>query len=398
MSDEKTGSAIVRVAESAAIELTADTVHRYVNQHANPQEIALFLNQCVMFGLNPFKREIYLIKYKPNEPATFVVGYESYLKRADRTGLWMGMESGTTDGPDGQPITAWVKVYRRGWDKPLFHEVYFNEYCQYKDEVVWENGQSRKTGKKVRTRFWAEKPRTMLKKVAIAQAIRMAFPDEMGGMPYIAEERIDEPDKLATAEIVPDAEYERMKAKPLGRPRDEFDPPDETPGNAPKTAPPATPAPSAAPAADRPATAKPAPNPANPPARRGPGRPPSTAKAKPAPAAADPTNDPDDPNWRAPFDDEPPPAETPAPVGPIADPDKLADLKTAIAKLREMGISDEKIYIGINRNLVANKQMVIADLNDLDNIGIGVAIAYINSWRHKLIDDRAKADKEKAGR
>ncbi len=63
-----------------------------------------------------------------------------------------------------------------------------------------------------------------------------------------------------------------------------------------------------------------------------------------------------------------------------------------------MGISDEKIYIGINRNLVANKQMVIADLNDLDNIGIGVAIAYINSWRHKLIDDRAKADKEKAGR
>lgn len=398
-------AAIVKVAESAAIELTAATIKRYVNPYANDQEIALFLNQCVMFGLNPFKREIYLIKYGSNEPATFVVGYESYLKRADRTGGWGGMESGTVDGPDGRPVSAWVKVFRKDWAHPLIHEVYFNEYCQYKDEVVWENGAKKKTGRKVPTKFWAEKPRTMLKKVAIAQAIRMAFPDEMGGMPYTAEEMPVEHDRLPTAEIVTGSPKtgDRPVPAPLPRIRDEFDP--EAPV-APKTA---TPAPAPCPPAAAPAEpAKPAPAAEPEPARRKPGRP---AKPKPAPVPAA-TSDPDDPNYRAPFDDDEPEsgataAASAAPAEPggydnpnpnAADPAKIAELKSSIEKLRQLGVSDEKIYIGINRSLVNNRQMVIAELGDLDNIGVGIAIAYVNSWRHKIIDDRAKADAAKGGK
>lgn len=384
--DDKRDTAIVRVAESAAIELSSATVKRYINPFANEQEIALFLNQCVSFGLNPFKREIYLIKYKATDPATFVVGYESYLKRAERTNKWAGMESGTVDGPDGRPITAWVKVYRKDWERPLAHEVYFSEYCQYKDE--WIGNQ--KTGKKIPTRFWADKPRTMLKKVAIAQAFRMAFPDEMGGMPYAAEEMPVEHDRIPTAEIVPDSEYERMKAKPLPRVRDEFDPPDESPGNGPKTAPAAEPAPSHGGTPENPATVQSGPIPANPPARRGPGRPPAASKPKPAPAPEA------DPEGQFPWDDDKPAAETPS-VGPNPpDPEKMAALKDAIAKLKAMpnGPSEEKVYIGINRNLVANKQMVIAQLDDLDPNGCGIALAYVNSWRHKLADEMAKAEKD----
>jgi hypothetical protein len=36
--------------------------------------------------------------------------------------------------------------------------------------------------------LWASKPITMLKKVAMAQAFRLAFPDELGGMPYTSDE------------------------------------------------------------------------------------------------------------------------------------------------------------------------------------------------------------------
>ena len=220
MSDTKPGSSIVKAVESAAITLSPETVKRYVNAVASEQEIALFLNQCVMFGLNPFKREIYLIKYKATEPATFVVGYEVYLKRAERTDKWAGMESGTTD-VDGKLAFAWVKVYRKDWDRPLYHEVFLDEYCQFKDE--WVNGS--RTGRKTPTRFWAEKPRTMLKKVAIAQAFRMAFPDEMAGMPYISEERIAEPDRLPATEIVAgSAAYEASKKEPLKNIKDEFGP------------------------------------------------------------------------------------------------------------------------------------------------------------------------------
>ncbi len=208
--------AIVKATESAAIELSPVTIKRYVNQYASDQEIALFLNQCKMFGLNPFKREIYLIKYSANQPATFVVGYEVYLKRAERTEKWDGFESGT-DGKDGD-LKAWVKVYRKDWSKPLYHEVYYEEYAQFKDE--YQDG--KKTGQKTLTRFWAEKPRTMLKKVAISQAFRMAFPDEFAGMPYTMEEMPVDHAKLPTAEIkaepvnntpVVDAEEEAAPAK-----------------------------------------------------------------------------------------------------------------------------------------------------------------------------------------
>lgn len=168
------------VDEAAVIPLTKDNIVKLVNPHASPQEVALFLNVCAMYGLNPFKREVYLIKYDPKEKASFVVGYESYLKRAERTDKWAGMASGTVDDPKtGQPIKAWAKIWRKDWPQPLEHEVYFSEYVQYAKD---------KQGKPYVTKFWREKPRTMLKKVAIAQAMRMAFPDELGGMPYTAEE------------------------------------------------------------------------------------------------------------------------------------------------------------------------------------------------------------------
>ncbi|MEN6492602.1 MAG: phage recombination protein Bet, partial [Rectinema sp.] len=222
---------IVKAAENAAmIPLTKETILAYVNAKATPQEVTLFLNQCAMFGLNPFKREIYLVKYKEGDPATFVVGYESYLKRADRTARWSGMESGTEDDPKtGQLIKAWAKIYRKDWTAPLYHEVFFSEYVQTKDE--WQNGQ--KTGKKVPTRFWAEKPRTMLKKVAIAQAIRLTFPDEFSGMPYMAEEMPVEHDKLPTAEVTVNGGAPKPApavAHAAKRVRDEFDPEAPLPG------------------------------------------------------------------------------------------------------------------------------------------------------------------------
>jgi len=181
---------IVKVTESAAIELTPKTIKAYINQYATDQEIALFLNQCAMFQLNPFKREIYLIKYSSSQPATFVVGYEVYLKRAERSEKWAGLKSGT-DG-DGPKMRAWAKVYRKDWIEPLEHEVYLEEYIQ-------------KTKEGEPTRFWKDKPRTMLKKVALSQAFRMAFPDEFSGMPYTAEEMPVDHAKLPVAEIMVDA-------------------------------------------------------------------------------------------------------------------------------------------------------------------------------------------------
>ena len=213
---------IVKHTESAAMKLTPETVKAYVNQYATDQEVALFLNQCVMFGLNPFKREIYLIKYSAKDAATFVVGYEVYLKRAERSSKWGGMESGTEG--EGDNMKAWAKVYRKDWEKPLYHEVDLAEYIQFKDE--WKDGN--KTGQKIPTKFWANKPKTMLKKVAICQAFRMAFPDEFAGMPYASEEMPVDHEKLPMTEIkiestaTPPPAEKKEYAQPTDQYPDEF--------------------------------------------------------------------------------------------------------------------------------------------------------------------------------
>ena len=161
--------------EADLIKIDATAIKSYLCAGATKEEIVLFLNQCQMFQLNPFKREIYLIKYT-NYPAQIVVGYEAYLKRAERSKQWDGMESGIKGSLKKHDLVAWAKIYRKDWKRPLYHEVDYNEFVKTKAD-----------GETV-TKFWAKMPKTMLKKVAISQAFRLAFPDEMAGMPYIVEE------------------------------------------------------------------------------------------------------------------------------------------------------------------------------------------------------------------
>lgn len=175
--------------------LTPETIKKYICPNATEQEIYMFLQIAKMYQLNPFKREIYLVKYGDN-PAQNVVGYETYLKRAERTGEWSGMKV-WTEGIIPQ-LTAKIEINKKGWDKPFYHEVDYSEYVQHKKDGSI-------------TRFWNEKPKTMLKKVVVSQAFRMAFPDEFGGMPYTMEEMPIEIEKLSTEEIKVEEHKEPMK-------------------------------------------------------------------------------------------------------------------------------------------------------------------------------------------
>lgn len=125
----------------------------------------LFFGIALAQNLNPLKREIYAVAYGSN--FNIITGYEVYLKRAERTGLLDGWEA-TVKG-DGNAMVATCTIWRRDRSKPTAIEAWFSEY---------NTGQS----------LWKSKPRTMLRKVAIAQAFRMTFPHELGGIPYTKEE------------------------------------------------------------------------------------------------------------------------------------------------------------------------------------------------------------------
>ncbi len=157
-------SDIVKHIPTATLAITPEDVKRYICPAASEKEVFQFLQIAHGFGLNPFKREVHLVKYG-NSPASIVIGYEVYIKRAERTGKLNGWE--VEASPDGK--TATIRIYRKDWDRPFVWTVYRNEF---------DKGQAN----------WKSMPSFMLRKVVIGQGFRLAFPDEMGGLPYLPEE------------------------------------------------------------------------------------------------------------------------------------------------------------------------------------------------------------------
>lgn len=139
------------------------------------QEKINFLNISQAFGLNPFKREIYCSKY--GNQTSIIVGYETYIKRAERSGQLDGWNVVTEGKVDDKSLKAIITIYRKDRKYPFVHEVYYSEYVQLtRDNAV--------------TKFW-QKSFTMIKKVAMAQGFRLCFSDELGGIPYTKEEMPD---------------------------------------------------------------------------------------------------------------------------------------------------------------------------------------------------------------
>ncbi len=182
--------------------LTPEIVKKYINQNANEQEIYFFLELCRSQQLNPFMKEAFLIKYGTSDPASMVVAYQVFIKRAEKNPMYNGFKAGiiVLDADkkiayrEGafyleaeQILGGWCEVYRKDRSTPYRIEVAYNEYV------------GRKRDGSI-TRQWLEKPGTMIRKVPIAQAHRDAFPDEMGRL-YIPEEFKFDEDALPTYEM-----------------------------------------------------------------------------------------------------------------------------------------------------------------------------------------------------
>lgn len=188
--------------------LTPEIVRKYLVSGSVPvsdQEIKMFLSLCIYQKLNPFLREVYLIKYKEGQPAAMVTGKETFLKRAVRNPKYAGHKTGITANDAGNVVSAWAEVYVSGYQVPIRCEVDFEEYCQY--------AYNYETKQKKPNRFWSEKPKTMLKKVALVQALREAFPEDFGGL--YSQEEMPIGERLLPTEPVffPSAEIEEPKSR-----------------------------------------------------------------------------------------------------------------------------------------------------------------------------------------
>ena len=153
-----------------------------VAQNLTADEQKNFLQIAMDFNLNPFKREIYCTSYGSGEykKTSIIIGYEVYIKRAERTGQLDGWQVVTSGSVATNDLTATITIYRKDRKYPFVHEVDYSEYAQTTFD--------KKTGQQKINSMWSGKAKTMLKKVATAQGFRLCFSDELGGIPYDSSE------------------------------------------------------------------------------------------------------------------------------------------------------------------------------------------------------------------
>jgi phage recombination protein Bet len=190
------------------IRLSMDIVRQYLvtgrKDAVTVQELIYYMGICKARGLNPFAREVYLIKYSESDPAGIVTSIDFYRSRARAQEDCVGWESGVIvkkkNGElryskglvldDEELVGGWFKAQPRGWEQPMELEVNLKTFIK-------------KTAQGVLTRFWKEENQPMMiAKVAESQGLRRVWPDEFRGT--VTPEEIGElSDLLPTGDLIP---------------------------------------------------------------------------------------------------------------------------------------------------------------------------------------------------
>lgn len=198
------------------VSIDADTVRKTLtrgNGKVTDQEVSMFLRTCQAKRLDPFENgEVWLIKYGDSTPANLVVGYFAYIRRADKFPDYRGFKAGICVAykdkdenfrldADGMPIIKkkeGAAVYSQlgevligGWCEVLRERIPGHIDTSYMEVTLAEYS----TGKS----NWTAKPATMIRKVAVSQAFRAAFPNEYEGL-YTE-------DEMVASGAIPAADY-----------------------------------------------------------------------------------------------------------------------------------------------------------------------------------------------
>jgi phage recombination protein Bet len=171
-------------ANGEIVKLSGSMVRQYLvrgDTDVSEQEIVLFLNLCKFQKLNPFLNEAYLVKFG-SKPAQIITSKEAFMKRAEANEHYAGLEAGIIVEREGQIVNiegavklpkdnllgGWAKVFRDDRKVPVKIQISFDEFS--KGQATWKN-----------------MPMNMIRKTAIVNAMREAFPGSLGSM-YTEEE------------------------------------------------------------------------------------------------------------------------------------------------------------------------------------------------------------------
>lgn len=164
-----------------------DLIKKQIAKGASDDELKFFINICKTRGLDPFKRHIYCIM-RPffnketrqyDQKMSIEVSIDGFRYIADRTSKYAGRVGPYWCGEDGKWVDAWlvdkppvaskVGVLRHDFKEPVWAVARFNAFAaKNKDGSL--------------NPMWQKMPDHMIAKVAEMQALRTAFPDDLGGL------------------------------------------------------------------------------------------------------------------------------------------------------------------------------------------------------------------------
>lgn len=183
-----------KAASGNDIKLNFDSIRNLIsdNPDVTDKECMTFAALCKSHKLDPFVREAYLVKYG-DKPAQMIVGKDFWMKQAGAHPQFDGMEAGVTvatkeglvrregslvGNTTERLVGGWARVYRKDRQHPSFAEVAFDEYSTGKS--MWRPAEQ------------GGKPATMIRKTAVVQALREAFPETFAGLYDSSEMGINE--------------------------------------------------------------------------------------------------------------------------------------------------------------------------------------------------------------
>ena len=192
--DKERGLVVYQSRDGQEIRLSFDTVRRFLvsgrPELTTEEEIMLFMGMAKARGLNPFKKDCYLLKYTEKDPAATVVSIDYFRSRARaqedcvgwKAGIILVKADGTIEHREGsfmldeeKLVGGWFKAKPKGWD----------------DFYTWTIPLApfiKRRGDGAVTQFWRpENQSYMIEKVVESQGLRRVWPDEFQGL-YIEED------------------------------------------------------------------------------------------------------------------------------------------------------------------------------------------------------------------
>lgn len=211
-----------QASDGAEVTLSPSVVAKYIiagNQPASDKDIYAFMAKCKARHLNPLAGDAYMTTYRNKDgsvTSNVIVSKDYFVRTASQQPGFDGFKAGvvviskrTGDlvyregslvGKESETLVGgWATVYDKNRSHPSRAEVSLEEYDTHKS-------------------MWNTKPATMIRKVALVQALREAYPGAYGGLydrdeiagreqereqPIVAEARVEPAPAPAPADLTP---------------------------------------------------------------------------------------------------------------------------------------------------------------------------------------------------